>query len=357
MKYGFVADVHIDNFTYGKGKSIAGVNDRARLTLDALERACGECDVLFVLGDLFHHANPSPQLVAATMDVFSNAMALGGLKEVHLLLGNHDAISDIRGDNALATFRFLRDVYVHDRVESFTAEGGLEVLAVPYPHVPIGISVSGVDVVLMHHGIVDKSTPEFLKESGIYWKDLYRWCEENDVSWLFAGDWHPHKAWVKGRVAQVGCLAPASFSDAGIDDKGTMIILESKPGPLDLLDSSFDDGLKYSVINIPGPRFLQVQTKKAALDMAASLKAKGHTPFISFPMSEDDGQPLPDDGVYIKAEASRGQIEANASTKEEIEQILATTKATEVLEKFLKFRYPMKWSRMLDTLVKYMGAS
>lgn len=346
MRYGFAADLHLDNFALGKGDYESGLNARARLGLQVLWAAAQGLDYLVIAGDVFHVANPTPQLVAAVMATMVELVELAGVRAIHIIPGNHDMVSTALGDNALAPLALLDKVYVHQTI-SVVRVGKLNVLMVPYPHTyrDVGELTEAVDVCVAHHGIYHRATPEFLKESGVFWKKILKWCDQHDIGWYFAGDWHPHMGWEGGRVAQIGTLIPATFSDAGVDDKGTLVVLEGQ-----------GTDVKYSVVNVPGPRFMEVPGKEFAAPLARQLLAAGHTPFIAYPLS--DGA-LEEDvpGAVFKAVPRNHKTDAEGMTKEEVQEILATSKVEEVLSAYLEKRWPRKASRMLETLLKFMGAT
>ncbi len=348
MRYGFAADLHLDNFALGRGQVVAGVSERLALGCATLLKVAEHCDVLVIAGDVFHVANPTPQVVAAVMGAMETVCTFGGVQEIHIIKGNHDMVADDAGNHALMPLRFLPNVYVHEEPEVVDV-CGLSVFMASFPANPTQLTCDGADVCVAHHGIYDRETPEFLKESGTFWKDIRTWCNEQGVEWYLAGDWHPHRRWERGRVTQIGTLIPATFSDSGIDDKGTLVVLEGDP-------KKGASSLRQTVVNIPGPRFMEVPGKQFAPDLAKDLMAQGHTPFIAYPL-EDGAMDVEVPGAVFKPVPRRSVKEVDNTTREEALEVLATTGAEEVLDAYLRWRYPTRASRMLTTILKYMGAT
>lgn len=229
--HAFVADLHVWNFRSWGGEACQGVNaraDRALLVLResiAIAHAAGVTDFT-ILGDVFDRSNPTPQLVAALAAVVAHARKLGVF--VHLLVGNHDMVSEEPGDHALAPLAHVEGCRVYDRP---AVEGG--VLFCPYRKAPVKEwlpaevyrgAEQGATVLAAHFGLVTKDTPPFLKDAHdaveAEWLDAL--LEEHNFAHVFLGNWH---APARSKYAtQLGTICPHSFSDT---EPGNIGIFES----------------------------------------------------------------------------------------------------------------------------------
>lgn len=218
--WGFVTDPHLRNYRAWGGEQVAGVNARARRVLAVLResveiaRAAGATDFA-VLGDVFDQANPLPQLVAGLAQVVRDASADG--LEVHLLVGNHDMVSEERGDHALAPLAYVYGCRVHDRP---SVEGG--VLFCPYRRgavkdwLPAELergAADGAVVLAAHFGIITEDTPPFLRgatdAAEADWLDAL--LEEHNFAHAFLGNWHnPARS---KYATQLGTICPHGFGD------------------------------------------------------------------------------------------------------------------------------------------------
>jgi DNA repair exonuclease SbcCD nuclease subunit len=300
MKLGFVSDVHVGNHRRCGGPVVNGLNERCRTALDVLRRA-GQlaadngCERLYILGDLFETADPSPRIVSATMEVLE---ALADDIELRVVAGNHDIVSSERGDNALGPLSFLgNDDMVIDgtTIDVFgVRDPDARVVTVPYQPgraktwLPatvaelLGEASQGEEltalgegressasrlplrVLALHLGIVQPITPGYLKNDpdAVDHLTLVELAQRYGYRYVFSGHWHQH--WVSGlfgksddhvTLVQVGALCPRGWSDEGAHTYGRIVIAEGGKLP--------------EVVEVGGPRFLVARGRgglKDALD-------------------------------------------------------------------------------------------
>jgi hypothetical protein len=255
-KVAFVADVHVANHRRFGGETRAGVNDRARLCVDALRLAClgakeRGCEGLVVLGDLFDADDPTPQLVRAVQDALESAPA-----KTFLLLGNHDARSDVPGDHALAPLEGWGRVV--DRPVR-AAVGDVDLLLVPWAPGDVAANVGSTlgsrafvprgggqrALLCLHAGIERAETPAYLRGArGSVTVDALEKTrrEVRPFSRVFAGDWHtPSDA---DRVHQVGALCPTGWDNPGLN-YGRVLVHDSETDQVE-------------EFRVPGPRFVDL---------------------------------------------------------------------------------------------------
>lgn len=275
-KLAFVADIHIANHKRLGGPIVSGINQRARLILDALGRAIDEanardCDAFIVLGDLFDHHKPSPQLLSAVQKLLEKAPS------PILLVGNHDVASAEPGDHALGPLDPVAQIVDRPTVERLQ---GVDLILLPFhpdpgdsyapraleevarPLGPMETLVPGrrggqeirpVErprrVVGLHLGIRDDVLPEYLRTSpdSIDLTLLTAEMRRAGVEAAFAGNWHERKDWTVGeeRVYQVSALVPTGWDNPGVEHYGWMSIFDAGTG-------------KVEQVQIHGPRFLSV---------------------------------------------------------------------------------------------------
>ena len=348
MRVGFIADVHLWNYKLGAGKYESGVNDRARLTAKAIRYASRklELDELWVLGDLFDAADPSPQLVNLCM------WALQGGCEKKILRGNHDMVSTDPGDNALAPLRYLKNVQVVEDVQVFA--GDLTVMAFPFPHKILEYEApQGVDVAVMHCGIAEPDTPDFMT-GGVKYSELLGWMDnqKSPVPLLFAGDWHNHATYCRGRVNQCGTFAPKSKSDA-FDKAGMVAIVDTDKKP-----KSVNGVMVPNVewVEVPGPRFAIAGSRDEAVNKAKFFLDKGCTPFISYPKdAAESGAGEEVEGAHIRAEASAPVHVDALEDGDELRRQASSMDERKLLKKYLKHKHQDDWKKMLQTITAEMS--
>lgn len=298
-KLAIIADVHVGNHRRCGGVVENGLNERCRLAIDALRRA-GElaleqgCEALLVLGDLFETSDPSPRIVAATMDALDGAH---GLLEygVIVMAGNHDTVSSAVGDNALGPTRFVTAQVIDEpwyvrvfsdneslvtfvpyrpgnasdwlppAVVEAMGEGSQEEDALTTP----GSSASRLPLraLALHLGIVQPFTPAYLKASpdAVDYQAVAELARSHGFRTVVAGHWHQH--WKSDPIGgpddhvtlvQVGSLCPRGWSDEGAHLYGKVVVLEDGKLPL--------------VLEVGGPRFLKATGKGGLTDALVRFK-------------------------------------------------------------------------------------
>ena len=218
--WAFIADLHLDNHRAWGGETVGGLNDRARRTLAVVREVAAAarregCSKIAILGDVFNRANPTPQLVAGLAQVL-----LDGGVEWHLLVGNHDMVSEDPGDHALAPLAHVPRVFVHERPA--VVDG---VLFAPYRRQPVTEWLPellalhrrpSTKVLAAHFGLITSSTPDYLLRApdaaaSTWLSGLLR---QNGYEAAFLGNWH--QTLDHGRCHQLGTICPHSFSDAQV---------------------------------------------------------------------------------------------------------------------------------------------
>lgn len=254
----FVADCHIANHKSHGGSLNAGINRRCQFTFDTLARAVArankeDCVAFVVLGDLFDHDHPTPQILAATRDVLREFRGDWG---VYVLAGNHDTSSDAIGDHALGPLAsdvldgFTCRIATGSTIGRFGDSGVL----VPYAcgGDVLGRIREGMErcttpktILGIHAGIRDENTPSYLRDAAnsVYTDALFALMQERGIRQCFAGDWHVHSSWRRNSmdVVQVGALCPTGWDNPELEGYGSLIIA---------------DGETWERVEIPGPRFL-----------------------------------------------------------------------------------------------------
>jgi hypothetical protein len=266
----FIADPHIGNFKQWPGKTVGGLNERCRHSLEAFRRALkitkehGATPI--VLGDLFHTEKPEPQVIAATQDVIHEQQ----LPHVLVMKGNHDSVSDEKGDHALGPLRCVAEIV--DQPNVFRR--GHTVAAAPFrrgnpkewlPGVLETLrsesqllwNAGGDRILTLHAGIWGDDFPAHLKaaDASIHFRDLIKICQRFEIKYAFAGHWHWTEQFFLSEkeikspkddvmVVQVGTICPSRFSDAD----GQMVILGGEEKPT------------ITAVEVPGPLFFTVNS-------------------------------------------------------------------------------------------------
>jgi hypothetical protein len=300
----FCADVHVGNHKRHGGEVVAGLNRRCREVIEVLGRAVDlanaeHCDGFVVLGDLFDTASPSPQMIAAVMDV------LGGFdKQTWLVVGNHEQVSMAPGDHALGPLEEGGVAWVIDAPSIVSVSRDVDIVLVPFVKdartslIPTLRTLIGGRQPLMiglHAGIEDDRTQHFLRGSpgAVDLRDLVGLMTETGVPAVFSGDWHTHRNWDLHdgdwamRVTQLGALCPT-----GWDNEGTSY------GCLAIWDS--EDPAVCSLRTIPGPRFIKVTSEASLREWCGPQIDRAKMP-----------------RVYIDFVAQRDQFAAAAAAVEE----------------------------------------
>lgn len=293
VRVAFVADVHVGVPRWCGGPVEVGLNRRGRRVVDllraAVERAAAlGCAAFVVCGDLFDTSSPSPQVVAAVGRALTAASFPCG---VHLLTGNHDIVSDARGDHALAPLALMPGITVHEApawVHVTPAapwdDPGVQVLLLPFRsgdskvrlhddvHATVPPALPCPRVIALHAGIIDAVTPLHLRNApdALPLQQTAALARTAGACAVFAGNWHDRRTWeVVGddgghpvEVQQVGALVPTDFRNPGLEGFGT----------LGLWSSQF--GATFEVL--PGPRFLTVHSREG-FDRAVNAARSTHS--------------------------------------------------------------------------------
>lgn len=292
MKVGCVADVHLGNFRKFGGALVAGLNDRCRAVLKALESSVeaatrADCNVYLVAGDLFDSSTPPPQLIAATQDILAKAKES---MEVVILRGNHDMDSDTEGDDALGPLREWATIVEKPTVLS---RGGGSIVCLPYDSRPAAewfeatldelMSSAPGSLLAMHLGMMDDNTPPWLRDArdAVSTQLVLAKMKQHEIPWGVAGNWHNHGAWgddpEKPNLVQCGALVPTGWDNEGIDGYGGLIVFEARPP---------ENGGSVSALTIPGPRFVRARTLtdlKKAEKKAKDRKLQVYVQLVSQP--------------------------------------------------------------------------
>lgn len=288
MKIALLADIHVENHRRHGGELVAGVNNRCRLTLDALRVAIGvaeaeRVDALVVLGDLFDTDRPSPQVVAAVMRALDARRE--GLRVI-VVAGNHDLRTDAAGDHALAPLYPVVEVVDAPSVVSL---GRFDLLLLPYlagksaDEIPAALerfrkTATSPAILCIHAGIADESTPHYLRDAhdAIHVAALQRAAGACGISHVFAGNWHTPRIWpgqpdrrfpnFAPQVVQVGALVPTGWDNPGMGY-----------GIVAIFDAITE---QVETRTVPGPRFLSATSAAEVRAIAEASRAAGCEAFV-----------------------------------------------------------------------------
>tara|TARA_A100001391_G_scaffold204653_3_gene201119 strand:+ start:11497 stop:12705 length:1209 start_codon:yes stop_codon:yes gene_type:complete len=307
----FVGDVHIGNHKRHGGRYVAGVNERCRLTLSALRNVYKEtakrrpqAKYVVILGDLFDNPNVSPTMLYYTQDIIQYGKELE--LETIIIQGNHDQASDHEDHNALGPLTHLATIINKPTV---ITEGEEQLFAIPFQsgkcttwltkHVR-ALSETGSQawvssrLLAFHAGVVDDSTPGFLRNSdtAITKDKLLDLCNDCDISAAFAGHWHNAKSW-QGyyheddrhiNIIQAGALVPTGWGNEGFNYGAIYEHVEAER--------------RVGIISmVPGPRFVTITPK----DDIGSLKGAKKKNLI--------GETDLDNVIFARIKASETEIE------------------------------------------------
>lgn len=256
-RIGTLADIHLGNHQVLHGPIVAGLNRRCRLTLQclrcAVERANDErCSHLIIAGDLFDDDCPSPQLIAAAIDVLREFSG-----KVIIMLGNHDQSSTQVDDHALAPLSRAGFTVITTPAVEYLESGALPLLLIPFRPVALmaGYLVEtresfprdmGLSALIGHCGIYDQTFPDYLKgKSAVSIEVVETLAEKYQIATSMFGDYHTHKRWRRGarETIQIGALCPADFGN------------KAPFGGLLVLDTETNEVVQHE---IPGPRFVNM---------------------------------------------------------------------------------------------------
>lgn len=313
MRIAVCADLHIGLHRVFSGPTEAGINRRCRLVLDAVRCAVqaawdARCTHFYVLGDLFDTSRPSPQVLAATIDALRSPDThdIDGRPpmEVTVLCGNHDQVSSLPEDNAVAVLRRagIEVVEAPELLVGGGEEDETNIVCLPFltgdnrKTLPalLDDQVSrwkrdvwgrGATVLLGHFGIVDPATPPWLRDAqdAIGVDVLMELMRRHGIGLTAAGNFHTRQVWNADLqrahpghrsfvftstfplITQVGALCPADFGDK--PPFGTLAVIDTQAAALE-------------VHEIPGPRFVRCASAKDVLDHINQRHPEGCTFFV-----------------------------------------------------------------------------
>jgi 3',5'-cyclic AMP phosphodiesterase CpdA len=279
--FAVVADVHLANHARFGGPMVDGINARGRLILDALAAACEaakkrRCWVLFVAGDLFHTRRPEPAIIAAVQRLFEEQRLLG--LTVVVIPGNHDLLDAGAEGGNTACAPLWQSTNLVDRPAWIAVRDG-DVLAVPFTaRVPMAMHLLEVlstvgkqkfgtrkeRTLVTHVGVWDDTTATSWQrraKDGINATVLFDLMEKAGITTAFVGNYHEQRTWTRApsgdpsapaiAIVQVGTLCPGGFGDAGLKNRGSMWIQDSR-GAL-------------ASVEVLGPRFVDVDDRFAGV--------------------------------------------------------------------------------------------
>lgn len=372
-----IADVHLANHRRFGGATVAGLNDRARAILRALTEAStvaveNGAGALVVLGDLFDSAAPTPQLVAAAMAVLAPPRVP---YPIHIMLGNHDLVSDDLGDHALGPFAHVPGVTVHTKPAIVHPTPGMELAIVPYqsgearvwlPEVLDGLlggQAPGTRrrVLALHLGIHDHCIRERhawaeAAHDAVSTSLLIELCQEHDISQVIAGNWHRRESWEVVAVPnsgaidilQVGALVPTGWDNAGLEGYGTVALI---------------DGRSRRHVEVRGPRFVDV-TCAAELD-ALPVRSTRHDLYVRWVAPPEDmvgvGEVLRQAVERHRIKGYTVQVEQSAvkaQAREAAVQVRSATTLTDALARYVRdapFDPAVDRDEVLDRSREYLG--
>jgi len=288
---GFIADLHVGNHKRFGAPSmgrVAPLNTRAVAIVEVLAEARRQAEHagvehFFVLGDVFDTSDPTPQMVAEVQHALNSSVMM-----VHLIVGNHDQVSDQRGDHALISMDGWRNLRVYEKPDVLYVDGW-QVHLVPYrpgradEYLADTLTelVDGTDapkdgverVLCLHLGLRGADTPKWLANShdSIDAKALPRHL----YPYVFAGNWHSRAAVLKN-VIQVGALVPTGFDNPGLTGYGSLILLDEKG---------------VSAAELDGPRFVRatgLAEARAALDAITNRQPSAWKAYLSVRCAPDE---------------------------------------------------------------------
>jgi len=273
-----IADCHIANHARFGGPVVNGINARGAIALKAFEHALimaaeRGCRDLVVAGDLFHSRRPEPAIIAGVQQAIHRASP--GIR-VTVIPGNHDMLdADAAGGNTACAPLWQNASLVSE--PGWREPGDCEALLVPFQsRVPMAMHLSEVlavkptgllgrpRVLVTHVGVYDDAdAPPWQRRAkdAIGARFLLDLLEAAGIDTAFVGNYHEHRIWrgERSRVVQLGTLCPASFSDAGLTDRGLM--------------ATYRDG-GFSFVEVPGPRFVSIGCKEDENDFIRDGESK-----------------------------------------------------------------------------------
>lgn len=265
----FVADVHIGNHKAYGDRVVGGLNYRATLAVECLERAVkrtAELDgILVIAGDLFDNTVPPPQLIRKVQSVIEPVPTI-------ILVGNHDQVSTSKYDHAIAPLEPVSTIVDTPRVIRL---GGYSLWAIPFipgdakewlpgvlAEMHKGANDDGlVRVGALHLGISDANTPSFLKNAhdSIPAPMLLDLMNQYNIRQFYTGNWHHAQAWsdasTGAAIQQVGALCPTGYDNPGLGGYGGYAVWSGS--------NNWEE--------IPGPRFLKLKSPEELDELVSSV--------------------------------------------------------------------------------------
>lgn len=278
----FVADVHVSNGASFGGLTLAydadGSNARLHGACAALRVAASHnVQAVFVLGDLFDSATPSPaelKHVARTLFELRNEMRV----DVVLLRGNHDGPQQ---RSALEVFAECGLATVIDATTLCMFTCGASLLAVPFvrpapdaamhsvwrteverAHIdmkPRG-EADALAMIAAHVGLImPNESVAYGDSSGVKVADIASLLgvRFKSLRGVLCGDWHTHSVSVLCGIefARVGALVPTGFNNVGGDTAYGSVIKYADTGRD---TAQFRAVFKRTIVS--GPRFFNADT-------------------------------------------------------------------------------------------------
>lgn len=286
MHVAAIADLHIGNHRRFGGVPVVGINDRCRMTLDALAEAVKRArakgaKTFLSAGDLFDDAKPSPQILSAVQDILRPAEM-----DIILLVGNHEQESTAPGDHALGPLREWATVV--DKPCVLQRRGG-SILCLPYDPRPASewfgpvvdelMLTGSADLLAVHLGILDDATPPWLRESrdAIPAQTVLARMDTHEIPFGVAGNWHNHGAWGENperpNLVQCGALVPTGWDNEGLSGYGGLVFFT-------------DAGASADVI--PGPRFVKARNLTEFKKTEKRAAKEGLRVYMRFIVSPDE---------------------------------------------------------------------
>jgi len=350
-----VADVHLWNHRAHGWVLEGGINRRCRQSIATLRAAVERAEALgaeafIVAGDLFDGLRPEPQVIAAAQEALQTKMG------VILLAGNHDLVSSVEGDHTLGPLSQTTSVVTSS---SLIKIGDTILLCVPFQQGPASkwlpeavqslskecenrypvMTSSLTKILVTHVGLAHRETPSFLKTAHdvIDSDEFGKLLIDHGIKVGMAGNWHayhrftysanPYQTAARGDISgiQVGALVPTGWDNAGCEEYGTLLIVDTHlDGPvLARSDADFDSVVDWKVVRevITGPRFLNT------LDSAVLAHQQGNQAYVRLVTGESG---LATTQALLASAISRGDVVAGEVVLDGVDSVIAARSAAEV---------------------------
>lgn len=322
MRIGFIADVHVGNMNrFGRGTAKAGINRRARMTLDVLSEVfksdpARDCEAIYIAGDLLDSVRMEPQLIAATQEaIYGSDWIAQAVTRVRIIVGNHEQASEEPGDHSVgavggAVCKVIERPEVVQEDSKSNYQDAVDVYAIPFDPSKRGAdliesAIAEIEltrdedengqrpldldlcprVIVAHLGVEDSSTPVWLRgaHDSIKATELYSLMKRANIRTAIVGNWHNHRVWrfEDGRqIVQCGALVPTGFSNPSTveqlrgrdeDPYGSLIVWDTEE-PARITRHVFD-----------GPRFIKTRN----VDEATEALDESDRAFVELSVSPD----------------------------------------------------------------------